>query len=158
MMPRKIFNVMLALVLILSSGCYLLDLSSPENPGDPDTYSPVTPDSFENDSSFTNARSVTLPINEVHSIYTSDDEDWVSFSATSGYTYTIIMTSSGGNDFDSYLYLYDDLENIIDSNDDFDGTWSQITWVCTGSGTYYVMAGPFGGDTGDYRLQISESP
>ena len=61
------------------------------------------------------------------------------------------MNSTG---FDTYLFVYDDDENIVAENDDFDGTTTDARVdLSLADGCYIVMATSFFiGDTGSYQL------
>jgi hypothetical protein len=66
-----------------------------------------------------------------------------------------------GSDYDTKVYVYDEELNLIDCNDDFYfddvcGTYvSKIEAMpVTGGMTYYVVVDGYGGDFGDYLLNI----
>jgi len=67
------------------------------------------------------------------------DDDWYSFDAVSGVTYTIDTFDLDGNS-DTYMYLYADCNTKITEDDESgDETGAaRIVWTATESGTLYV--------------------
>lgn len=71
---------------------------------------------------------------------------------------TVVVVDLESDDFDTYLQLLDaDTGDILEQNDDFDGTThSQITFEPVAGTRYLVEVGSFGSyGAGDYRLNIS---
>ena len=62
------------------------------------------------------------------------------------------------DDFDTYLELYDEDGFFLDSNDDFDGTNSQITYTADDDMTVIITVRSFAqdGPDGDYELSVEE--
>lgn len=110
------------------------------------------PDDHGNSS--TTATHIFVPGTAEGIIEQSADEDWFSFNAESGVSYTIATFLGTLND--SVLYLYDSNEAQIAFNDDFDGLASQIDWIALSSGVYYAVVRSFGSSyTGTYSLSIN---
>lgn len=96
----------------------------------------------ESDSDATEALTPTV----YYLLDTSDVED------------TVVVVDLESDDFDTYLQLLDaDTGDILEQNDDFDGTThSQITFEPVAGMRYLVEVGSFGSyGAGDYRLNIS---
>ncbi|MBI3585215.1 MAG: PPC domain-containing protein [Nitrospinae bacterium] len=120
-------------------------------------------DSYESDNNRSQAKTVTLGTSYHHTYYPLGDEDWISFSATSGITYTI-ETLNLTNGADTHLFLYNtDGATLITSNDDrsLSGTdkSSLITWTATATGTYYVRSKAYSDSGaistyGSYNLRV----
>jgi uncharacterized protein YfaP (DUF2135 family) len=68
-------------------------------------------------------------------------------------TVSIVMES---DEFDTYLELYDDDGNLLDSNDDSDGTNSRLIFTAPADGTYQILARSYGSDLaeGAYMLLV----
>src|SRR3989338_9868649 len=99
-------------------------------------------DSYESDNNSSQAEAVNFGESLHHTYYPLGDEDWISFSATNGTTYTI-ETLSLTNGADTHLFLYNtDGATLITSNDDRSLTdkSSLMTWTATATGTYYVRS------------------
>jgi hypothetical protein len=118
-------------------------------------------DSYESDNNSSQANAATLGTSYHHTYYPSGDEDWISFSAVSGTTYTI-ETLSLTNGADTHLFLYStNGATLITSNDDRSLTdkSSLITWTATASGTYYVRSKAYSDSGaistyGSYNLRV----
>src|SRR5262245_25895606 len=63
-----------------------------------------------------------------------------------------------GSNYDTEVYVAQDAPfSIIACNDDFCGISSQVNDVPIGAGhTYYIIVDGFGGDCGDYDLQVTQ--
>ncbi len=91
------------------------------------------------------------------------DEDWYTFQASAGMTYTI-ETSDLVSDTDTVLALFGaDCATQLDKNDDIEpgSRASRIVWQAPEAGVYHVLARSFdgqvyGADTG-YTLSVSGS-
>lgn len=92
----------------------------------------------------------------------SSDTSYVDESFLAGYhldvsegiTYQIKLSSE---DFDAYLFLYDDLSQLIEENDDAnsDTTDAEIIFEAPGNGRVLVLANTFAaGETGTYTLRV----
>lgn len=95
--------------------------------------------------------------NNTGTIDTNNTEDWYSFKAAKGATYTFLTS---GN-IDPYITLYTIFESndqiaMVKFNDDFDPTLNaKITWTSTLSGNCYLQLEAF--DEGDYGLSFTSS-
>ena len=100
----------------------------------------ASPDGYEGDNLYTSASLMSLGSKQQHNFDHPGDVDWVKFNAVAGKEY-LIQTSVIGDSADTYLYLYGtDGVTLLDSNDDFGGTFgSQIVWKAPSNGTYYVQ-------------------
>jgi len=87
---------------------------------------------------------------------TVDDQDYYKFNGVSGTTY-IIELFSDIDDVDTYMYLYNNAQSLLDENDDGgQGFQSKIIFECTSTETYYVMVeGYDGSETGNYSISAS---
>ena len=87
------------------------------------------------------------------------DEDWFAVEMQAGVAYTIALSGSDtgwGSLPDPYLWLYDPNGALIDQNDDDGETLnSRLAYTPAMSGTYFIGAGAFGGNTGSYDLTVS---
>lgn len=114
-------------------------------------------DAYEPDGSFGASKPITVNAEaQQHTIYPTDDEDWVSFSVTAGRIYRIITTSGVQleDDVDVYVYLYDsDGTTQLEYRDE---NWASpdelIEYTATANKTVYVRVG--GNDTGAYSLEV----
>jgi len=119
-------------------------------------------DSYENDNTAANAKTMTVGARQSHNFDVAGDQDWVKFTATSGITH-VIQTSNLGPNADTQLYLYDaDGTTLLASNDDYGSTLaSRIDWKAPAGGTYYVMSKHWNPNTGGcgstYDLSIITS-
>ncbi len=88
------------------------------------------------------------------------DEDWVAVTLEAGRTYSFAMGGIGalGDGLnDSLLALYDSSGTRVARDDDSGpGSDSAFTYTAGASGTYYIVAGAYGGSgTGAYGLSVS---
>jgi len=121
------------------------------------------PDNYEPDNTANSAK--TILVNgtiQAHTIHIVGDEDWVKFTATAGKHYIITTSNLGGNN-DTYIYLYGtDGATLLDQDDDGGpGLGSQIIWMASGNGVYYVRVQRWGNTAGgcsgySYDLNIVE--
>lgn len=97
-------------------------------------------DSYEGDDVPSEAQPITIDEIQNHNFDHPGDDDWISFTAEEGMTYTI-STNDLGPAADTYLYLYDtDGTTLLAANDDHAGSLaSSIEWTAPTSGTYYVL-------------------
>jgi hypothetical protein len=113
-------------------------------------------DAYEPDGSAATAKPITTDgVPQNHTINSTTDYDWMSFSAVSGMSYTMLTFGST----DVFMYLYDtNGTTVIDSDDDGAGYPNAlILWSCTLSGTYYVVVRGFGSNTGAYSVTITHN-
>ncbi len=95
------------------------------------------------------------------SINTAGDHDWHAITLTAGQRYAFRTVSTGGGaDVDSVLFIRDANGNKLANNDDGGGgTYSYLIFTPTTTGTYYVDVGGYGNfDTGAYRLTADLAP
>lgn len=118
-------------------------------------------DAFEGDDSTTSAKTITANgTPQTHNFHAPGDQDWVSFTATAGVTYTI-ATSSLGSSADTVLSLYaPDGTTLLASNDDYDNSLaSQIIWTAPTDSTFYIKATNWntllGGCSSNYTLSVA---
>ncbi len=90
------------------------------------------------------------------------DTDWFRITLIAGHTYRFDLQahdSSHGSLPDPHLGLRDSVSNLITFDDDSGtGLDSQITYIATTSGTYYLSAGSVGTGTGTYLVSATEAP
>ncbi|MFM9969185.1 MAG: putative Ig domain-containing protein, partial [Burkholderiales bacterium] len=91
----------------------------------------------------------------------TEDRDWFSIQLSQGKTYTIKLQgeySGAGTLEDPYLRLYDGNEKYLDKNDDatdLANPDSQLVFVPSASGIYYIAAGAFDDEgTGSYQVSV----
>ena len=129
----------------LSTGGYRLSLSS----------SGASDDHGDSRSSATGI-SVGSRVNGV--IETSSDEDYFSFQAQSGWTYTIETSVASDSGVDTVITLYSANGWPLEGDDNGgDGVASKIVWTAPSSATYYVEVEDVLTATGGYRLLVSSS-
>ncbi len=122
-------------------------------------------DSYESDNNSSQAKAVTIGTSYHHTYYPSDDEDWISFSAANGTTYTI-ETLNLTNGADTHLFLYDTNgttlltydKSLADDRSLTDKS-SLITWTATATGTYYIRSKAYSDSGaistyGSYNLRV----
>lgn len=67
--------------------------------------------------------------------------EYRTFSALAGVTYEFsFYNNGGGSSYDSYLTLLDNSNSSITYSDDYSGDDAYISWTCTTSGTYRILA------------------
>jgi len=117
------------------------------------------PDSYEPDDLPAQASTLLRGTPQVHVFHRDGDVDWARFSVTSGQAFRLATTNLAS--VDTVLSLFGaDATTLLASNDDGGGGRdSQIVFVPTVTGTYYVRVVQFG-DTGvgGYRLSLADSP
>ncbi len=122
-------------------------------------YTPIGLDEYEPDNSMEEATPILLGEPQTHTLdyYNGDTEDWMSFEAEAGATYTIKTANlRDGDNLDTVLELYDAAGNLLAENDDCTRSESCITWTAESPGTYYVKAMIYE-SYGDCRYDISVS-
>ncbi|NLF00195.1 MAG: hypothetical protein GX601_04375, partial [Anaerolineales bacterium] len=138
-----------------------------DEPDEQNNLSPGAPvciaagDPYEPDDSHVQATGLPLGAPQAHTLHAVRDEDWFSFSAIRGRTYTIVTTELGLA-ADTYLYLYgDDATTLIAINDDHDNSLaSHLEWTAPADGVYYVAVRHWnpgaGGCANGYTILLSE--
>lgn len=93
---------------------------------------------------------------ESHSgnISENDTFDRYTISLNEGDSVVIVAEASSGSDLDTYLYLLDDDDNVLEENDDFDGTNSQIEFTASDAGEYSIAVSNYPDTFGEYDLSI----
>uniref|UniRef100_UPI002ACD5197 PPC domain-containing protein n=1 Tax=Chloroflexus sp. TaxID=1904827 RepID=UPI002ACD5197 len=116
----------------------------------------LAPDPYEPDDTMAQARAfIVNDTGQNRNFHTETDPDWVTFSASSGTTYTI-YTYNLGSEADTVLELYHQNGTLITSNDDYGGSYaSRIVWTAPASGNYYVKIRPYGSSGGRSRSTYS---
>lgn len=94
------------------------------------------------DNDISSAKTYTLGSPQVHTLYGIGDLDYVIFSATTGSHYTI-TTENLLNGADTKITLYDAVNALVTSNDDFGGLNSRVSFVA--------------GSTDNYKVEIKSS-
>jgi hypothetical protein len=111
------------------------------------TLTPVSPDSYEPDDSYTQASTIVSGVRQTHSIYPVGDFDWVTFTITQ--LSKVTLQTSGITDGDTEMWLYDGAgvpSTTIAYNDDGGtGHYSLINTVLA-PGTYYVKVNEYDND------------
>ena len=99
-------------------------------------------DQYESDNSYLDATPITPNgASQEHSFYPVGDEDWYSFNAVTGATYTV-FTNAG---FTRDVRLYESNGSLSVAN--VRTTDSTVIWNCSATGTYYIWATKLGVDT-----------
>ena len=97
-----------------------------------------TPDSFEQDNAAATAKSITANGDvQSHNVCPADDEDWVSFTASVGVTYTL-ETFNLGAEADTVLCIYDaaGTQQLACDDDGGAGKGSRVVWQASANGDY----------------------
>lgn len=119
---------------------------------------PLKADAYENDN--TSATATTIEADgsiQNHSIHVSGDEDFMKVSLESGVTYAIHTVSTGINDMDTELYLYDLSLAVLEYNDDNGSLYSTITYTPDTTGDYYLkVIGYSNSSTGHYGIKVEK--
>ncbi|MFZ2724938.1 MAG: DUF4347 domain-containing protein, partial [Methylococcaceae bacterium] len=132
-----------------STGTYQLSVSLPATAND---YVATTA---------TSAVISSVPNSATGIIETQSDEDWFKVFLTKGVNYVIDLegTATGkGSLADPYLYgIYDSTATLVNngSDDGGVGTNSRLGFTPTVSGNYYLDAGAYASNTGNYQLSVS---
>jgi hypothetical protein len=117
-------------------------------------------DSYEPDDSYGAATPSTVGGNtQQHTIHPADDEDWVSFAVSSGWSYTIETDEGTPSAItDTALRLYDSDGTTEIDYDDNGGTasYSRIEYTADASKTLYARVE--GSSRGSYALSVTAVP
>jgi hypothetical protein len=98
-----------------------------------------TPDSFEDDDTFEQAKYIVIDASaQPHNFHDSGDEDWIKFYGISGFTYEI-SAENPGTYCNVVIELYDsDHNEIMKENFGIAGEIEQMIWKCLQDAFYYV--------------------
>lgn len=103
----------------------------------------------------TNAQSCGQSINSPGVWYTFTDD----FGFPTDY---VVSLCDGGTDYDSKLTIYEGTDCgtlvCVTDNDDACGLQSEVTFSGDGNGTYYILVHGFGGQSGNYSLNVDCVP
>ena len=120
----------------------------------PSAFAQCTADAYEEDDACIPSKTVISGGDTQSHNFCDDAEDFLSFNACAGRSYTI-ETSSLGLNTDTVLELYGTDRSSLLTSDDNGGTEllaSKIDgWVAPAGGTYHVKTLQFGGTFGDDR-------
>lgn len=90
------------------------------------------------------------------------DHDWYRVDLVAGQSYIFRTTATGGaNDPDTFIRLFgiNGSTQLAENDDGGGGTYSQIRFTATTTGTYYLDVGGFNdGESGNYRVAASIAP
>ncbi len=108
-------------------------------------------------STATNAR-LTLGADATQSsLAQTGDRDWYAVTLQAGETYTFTTSNTGNaTDVDTTLTLRNAQGAVMAYNDDSSGTYSQVRFEATSSGTYYIDVGGFAdSEQGTYQIEAA---
>ena len=88
-------------------------------------------------------------------VNSNGDRDWFRVSLTAGRSYRFNL--NGGTLADPTLYLRDSLGAVLAYNDDANGNNSELSFVATSSGAFYLDAGGYNSGTGSYTLLATDT-
>jgi Ca2+-binding RTX toxin-like protein len=88
------------------------------------------------------------------------DHDWYAVTLTAGQSYVFNTSATGGaGDPDTTLFLRNASGALLAYNDDAAGTYSQIRFTPTTTGTYYLDVAAWGNaEVGAYRVTVDLAP
>ena len=122
-------------------------------------------DGYEPDDTWQQARLIEVNgTTQSHNFHTTNDRDYVKFVAVANNIYTIrTLNLSANNDTTLTLYDTDGTTPLKDNDDNPDNPpASEIIWLCSTTGTYFVKAMPFGTQIGGcdvtYDLEVTGVP
>lgn len=122
----------------------------------------IIADSYESDNSYQNSSWINVAGETQTHNFTINDQDWVKFNATAGYTYIINTTNYTDISItDTQIELYDtDGTTKIAENDDIKlgvTRTSYIAWRATVNGTYFVKIFEWSNSGGGvYGIQVEQ--
>ncbi len=96
-------------------------------------------DPYEPDDSLAQASPIEVGETQGHNRHTAGDEDWISFEAQPGITYTV-QTLNLGEQADTVMYLYDErgAELVFDDDGGYEPWASRLEWMVQERGMLYV--------------------
>ncbi|MDG2535387.1 M10 family metallopeptidase C-terminal domain-containing protein [Sphingomonas sp. HITSZ_GF] len=115
------------------------------------------PDTVPGDSSTTAVLDIGSTVTTT--IETTGDRDWYRVTLVAGHHYSFATNSVNNDDVDTYLRLYDSGGSLLLSDDDGGaGTFSEIHFTATTSGTYYIAGGTYSDDsTGTFLIRATDT-
>jgi hypothetical protein len=111
-----------------------------------------SPDAYEPDSSYTQAKSITVGAAPQAHNHCQDTSDWMSFAATAGNNYSIRVVRTSGYDTPCAL-LYDTNGTSLLAGD-CNNSPQAIDWHANASGTYYIEVTGSIGNANEYTVQV----
>ena len=105
---------------------------------------------------FDNAPAVIVSTNYTGVVATKNALDVTHVRLRQGYTY--VITAIGSTLGDPQMWLFDTNRIQLAYNNDGSGLGinSRITWNCAATGDYYIQVSGYSGDTGAYKLLVTE--
>ncbi|HCM25893.1 MAG TPA: hypothetical protein DIC34_04990 [Treponema sp.] len=115
-------------------------------------------DEFESDDTLATARPLALGIGQIHSLYPSDDVDYVSFTAVKDTEYEVTTSSADSTVTSTKVEIFNAADELVSTSITehqwTEGFTSIASWVCPEDGTYYARIGKGYGSMGGYRIVI----
>lgn len=131
-----------------SVGSYILDITANSNVD-------TVPDNISSSFQITEGQQLAGNIDF------ENDADWYAITLSEGIQYAISLTGSSANGSalsDPLLELYDFQGDFVIADDDGgSGLNSDMLYLPTSSGTYYIAANGYDSETGNYLLQVQSS-
>ncbi len=110
-------------------------------------------DNYEEDDTFYDAESLILNETQLHN-FVDDNVDWVTIEVEKGYLYTFETTVSGTAD--TIITLFDsEMVQMAYDDDGGAGSASQIDYIFTTSGTFYLNITPYSATDANSAYTIS---
>ncbi len=107
------------------------------------------PDIWEPDDSLAEAHEIEMGLPQTHGLHVQGDRDYLYFTATRGYVYTM-ETANLGDDIDTKIYLYDDEGKLLAQNDDgrsLEELWaSRLIWTAEKTNILHLLVQDVGDD------------
>lgn len=109
----------------------------------------VTPDSYEDDDTYSDAKVITSGETQLHNFDIAGDNDWMQITVSAGDNYVFETSQAGSSSTDTYMCLYNTDGTTILANDDDGGSgyYSLINYTFATAGTYYIMVRPYSTST-----------
>jgi hypothetical protein len=146
-----------------STGTYYLRTLSwsgggfPEQPAIFDvTMTGLFRDAYERDNTQGTATAHTVGTPADHNLVPAGDVDWLSFSATSGTSYTVECTSFGSSTRVE-LFDTDGSTSLGMASQNSEGYYTVSNWSCPATGTYYVKVDSSSSSVADYTIVVYEA-
>jgi hypothetical protein len=100
----------------------------------------ISPDEYEEDDGFDNAKEISVGTAQQHTFHSKDDVDYVKFQITSAGRYTIRAGGVSSNRLDTYIELFSAAHDSIDDDDDSGADLDSRINRQLEEGTYYLKA------------------